>query len=1114
MPARFQRTVHRLWRYVAPALAIVLLVSCAEKPSATLPVIREIDRARLTPESLFDAKSVPTAPPFTTSSPAPATDAPPSKSTGLSTGSAAAEWLVMLYLDADDSILERDILMDLNEAETVGSTDQVYIVAQVDRFDGGYDGMGDWHSTKRFFLTQDDDLNTLNSVELSDLGELNMADGNTLRDFIVWAVQNFPARRHLLVMSDHGNGWPGGFSDPDPGGRGAHNLFLAQHMNDNLWLMELESALESSLAQTGLRRLDLIGFDACLMSQLEVYNALAPYARYAVASEELEPALGWAYSAFLSQLAASPFMDADALARAIVSSYIDRDVRLLDDTARREFLQYQKINTEMNANTLADELWFDATLAAVDLSAIQNLSAALDSLAGQMATLERNTVAEARAYAQAFENIFDPNIPPPYIDLGHLALWLREAQYAGREAIIPAADQLLMALDQAVISERHGAGRPGATGLSIYFPTRELYELGNNLDYDTIAARFSQNHQWDDFLRAYFAGEQRAGRGPSVELLKPIRIEPIALSSEIARPGQPINLQTQVTGDHLGFLYSFVGRVLPDEERLIIEDVDYLFAEETATVGGVPYPVWSPHGVSVDFDWEPQVYAINDGAHTVRALLAPDTYGKVPTYATEGTYVFADGSDSVDAKLFFRDGQLTKVFGYAGRRALGSPHQITPQSGDQFIVREQGINLRDDAPQDDFSQDGGALTFGDESLTIDAIPAPSGAYVVGVFAEDLEGEIYAEFETLFVENSTSSAVDGFVPYASPDLGFAVLYPEDWEIEEESDEATVTFYGDQGVTLAMVVRDSYPDATSAAEANQLAMQDLLKSFDTAGDLEALEFVTEVEDFVLGGFDARTIDFTFALDGDAYYGSAIVATPVPGATYAFLILALDADYNGALDQFNPMLQSFDILISGVPKEQAGPPPPDFEAVLGYDDFSTAGSGLQEVNADWGASYYSDEQEYVYVLNPDAGPIQDHYQDGELPDPCMIEATASYSGAANNGYGLIFRYLDASRFYTFRISGDGFYTVERAEGDKLVTLVPWTPSERIDQQELWGNVLTVVGRGDAYELYINAQRIDSFSDGAYRGGSFGFIVDNFNPDLPASFYFDDYIIGKPAE
>jgi hypothetical protein len=47
-----------------------------------------------------------------------------------------AEWTVMLYQDADDEILEQDIMLDFNEAELIGSTEQVNLVAQVDRYRG------------------------------------------------------------------------------------------------------------------------------------------------------------------------------------------------------------------------------------------------------------------------------------------------------------------------------------------------------------------------------------------------------------------------------------------------------------------------------------------------------------------------------------------------------------------------------------------------------------------------------------------------------------------------------------------------------------------------------------------------------------------------------------------------------------------------------------------------------------------------------------------------------------------------------------------------------------------------------------------------------------------
>ena len=122
----------------------------------------------------------------------------------------------MLYQDADDKILEQDIYVDLNEAERVGSSDRVHIVAQVDRYRGGYRGDGDWTETKRLYLTQDGNLQQVGSQTAADLGEVNMSDGETLVDFVTWAVDTFPADKHVLIMSDHGMGWPGGWSDPVP----------------------------------------------------------------------------------------------------------------------------------------------------------------------------------------------------------------------------------------------------------------------------------------------------------------------------------------------------------------------------------------------------------------------------------------------------------------------------------------------------------------------------------------------------------------------------------------------------------------------------------------------------------------------------------------------------------------------------------------------------------------------------------------------------------------------------------------------------------------------------------------------------------------------------------
>ena len=99
----------------------------------------------------------------------------------------------MLYQDADDKILEKDIFVDLNEAERIGSSDRVKIVAQIDRFPGAFQGDGDWTGTRRYYVTQDNDLNAIHSQVVQDLGEADMGDGGTLVDFVQWSAKNYPA---------------------------------------------------------------------------------------------------------------------------------------------------------------------------------------------------------------------------------------------------------------------------------------------------------------------------------------------------------------------------------------------------------------------------------------------------------------------------------------------------------------------------------------------------------------------------------------------------------------------------------------------------------------------------------------------------------------------------------------------------------------------------------------------------------------------------------------------------------------------------------------------------------------------------------------------------------
>jgi hypothetical protein len=1051
-----------------------------------------------------------------------------------------AEWTIMLYQDADDEILERDIMIDFNEAERVGSTDQVNIVAQVDRYIGAFDGMGDWTSTKRFYLTQNDNLDEIGSEELADLGEVNMADGPTLVDFITWAVANFPARKYALIMSDHGAGWPGGFGDPDPGGLGADDLFLTQGFGDQLYLMEIDRSLEAARAQAGIDQFEFVGFDACLMAQLEVFNALAPHARYSVASQETEPALGWAYTSFLTELTNNPAMDGAELGQHIVDSYIDQDQRIVDDAARQAFVaEAYGFEGQATPQEVAEVSGTDITLTAVDLAGIPAVNAALDKLAASLVNIDPGVVAQARAYAQAFTTIFGDESPSPYIDLANFAQLA--VQLSGDARVSAAADELNAALGQAIVAEKSGPERPGAAGVAIHFPTSELFGVGDNFGYAQVASRFAAETKWDEFLNFHYVGTQGEIVAAPVDLeeaygglvtsgeqlnqaqqqaasVKPLQMAPLSLSAEVAAIGQAVNLTSEVSGDRLAYIYTFIGRILPNEEVLIVEDLDYIFADQNNEVDGVVYPVWPEGSVSVDYVWEPYIYAISDGTHSVRALLSPDTYdAESPTYSADGIYTFAGSGEQRAATLYFRDGELTKVFGFTGADVSGggSPREITPRPGDQFTVLEQGYNLSETAESEDFSRPGGTLTFGAEPFFVEDIPAPAGSYILGFIAEDVDGQTQAQYEGLFVENSEASAVEGFRSYASEELGFALLYPDVWlDPEEDLPGGRVTFSSADDSAFAVIYKESYPDAAGTQQANEQAIQSNVDFLNQLEGLENLQYVGETNDIIVGAFAGRELDFTYEQDGQPQSGFIVVTTPTPDVTYSILMVAADADLDNAVTNFNTMLENFDILISGVSKEEIGAALPAL-AESAVDDFTDPASGLVDAQEarDWGRGYYaSDIEQYVMELNPYAGPIYDYYEGATLGDNFLLQVTTSYEGAQNNSYGLIFRQSE-NGYYAFSISGDGFYTVKRADGEEASTLIDWTASELIDQNELGANVLAVLGQGDTYNLYINGRQVNTFTDAAHSGGTIGIIANNFDEENPVTFYYDDLTIGTPA-
>lgn len=684
----------------------------------------------------------------------------PAKTSTAASSAKAGTWTVMLYEDGDDSVLEEDAFMDINEAEQVGSTKKVNIVVQIDRYKGAFKGKQSFTGAKRFYLTRDNDLDVINSQEVDDLGEVNMADGQTLVDFVNWAAKTYPADHYVLILADHGAGWPGGWTDPDPKNNPDNALMTGY--DDMLYLNELDDALATIQKETGIGKFELIGFDACLMASLEVMAAVAPYANYAVFSQEVEPSMGWAYSAFLKQLTKNPDIDGATLGQTIVGTYIVEDTRIVDDAARARYVEQTYGDYEMSSAEVAKEEVKTVTLSAVDLNSLPTLMAAMDNLSIALTGINQKVVAQARSHTRAFESVFGDEYPSPYIDLGSFVKLIQKKSTSPKVAA--AGDAVKAALKDVVVAEKHGSSMKGSSGVSIYFPNSKLFKE-DGADYDTytrIADRFAGESLWDDFLTFHYTGQPLAKNnkpasktriiGPGAETVK---LDPIVLSAGETQVGQSVSLTTSASGENVAYVYLFTGRFNEALDSLQIVDLDYIDAEQTIEIDGMVVPDWGGSEIPLDLEWQPVEYVLTDGETSLAAMLQPETYGAELAdtyYSVDGTYQFAsDEADCFARLLFDGEGKLVRVMGFQGSDDSGAQTEIIPTNGDQFTILDQWIPVNDTTDELNYEQKpAGTLTFGDSPWTWESQDAPAGDYVVGVIVEDLDGNTYEEYALVTV----------------------------------------------------------------------------------------------------------------------------------------------------------------------------------------------------------------------------------------------------------------------------------------------------------------------------------------------------------------------------
>lgn len=177
--------------------------------------------------------------------------------------------------------------------------------------------------------------------EVADLPLQPCSETETLAEFLAFCRDNYPADHTMLVLWNHGGG---------PFGYGNDSIFSGEFSLADI-REALSSVYEPNLADPAF---DIIGFDACLMSCLDVTHALDGFASYYALSEESIPGDGWDYTPWLQAMTDDATMSPAAVCQAIADSYTDA---YMTQNANAGFLVTQDVTFAVLDASKASELY-------------------------------------------------------------------------------------------------------------------------------------------------------------------------------------------------------------------------------------------------------------------------------------------------------------------------------------------------------------------------------------------------------------------------------------------------------------------------------------------------------------------------------------------------------------------------------------------------------------------------------------------------------------------------------------------------------------------------------------------------------------------------------------
>ena len=401
------------------------------------------------------------------------------------------DWTVMVYMNGKSNI-EPFALGDLNRFETIGSSEKVAILAEIGRskgLDNDTTADGDWAGVRRYFVTKDQDKEHIASTLLADLGNPDMGDWKEAASFLKWAKAEYPAKKYLFVIWDHGWGWI------DPKKPGDNLLDGTKSISHDFVSGNYIKTTEMGNIFREAGRVDLYVSMACFMQMAEVAYEIKDGAEVIVGSEEVIqlPSLNW--EDFFALLEKNPGAKAETAGVYLVDTF--REMYGRPEYA--EMLEKTKYGVQLSA------------LRAAKLPLFAKKAKAWYSLA--MAADDRRALARAKAEVLRFE-VGDETTDPDkrisfYGDLHHFAdLAGRYAdpvrpgakeQAAAGEALKDFITGELIIKNVWLGKDRTGKEYSSTRGLGIQIPGKPGTLIEYYPSYSKLA--FEKASGWDSFVK-------------------------------------------------------------------------------------------------------------------------------------------------------------------------------------------------------------------------------------------------------------------------------------------------------------------------------------------------------------------------------------------------------------------------------------------------------------------------------------------------------------------------------------------------------------------------------------------------------------------------------------